>query len=106
MLVLFESSLQGEFFLVIPNFDFGVIWAADKVGLSRMDKEGPNKIGVRLEGLQLLSGVIVKYSYVKVIWPADYPMLLGDELDCSDWESRRFQGFYWSLHMRGATFVE
>jgi hypothetical protein len=64
MLVLFESSLQGEFFLVIPNFDFGVIWAADKVGLSRMDKEGPNKIGVRLEGLQLLSGVVVKYSYM------------------------------------------
>ena len=106
MLVLFKCSLQNKIFLIIPNFYLCVIWTTYEEGLCRMEYKSPNKIGVSVKWLYLLSGVIVKYSDLKIIWAADYPMLLWDEFDCSDWESWCLKCFYWSLHMWGDTFVE
>lgn len=82
--MLVEGACQCEIFFVVPKFDLGIVGAADDERLGGVDEEGSDEVGMRLEGLHLFSGVVIEDSDLEVVGPADHPMLLGDEFDCSD----------------------
>lgn len=68
--------MEGKIFLIIPYFDFGIVGTTDKVRLCRMYNNSSNEVIMRLKRFNLLSGVIIEHTDLKVIRSTEDPMFL------------------------------
>lgn len=71
-----------------------------------MDQQCSDEVRVCFKSLHLLGGVVIEDSDLEVVGPADDPMLLGDELDCSDGVGGGLEGADGGLRGGGATLLE
>ncbi len=84
MFMLVQSSHWCEILLEIPDLDFSIIRRRDYVRLSWMYDDGSDKICMGFNSFYFFHVVVIENSQLKIIGPADDPVLLGNELDGSD----------------------
>lgn len=93
MSMTLEDLGAVETAIPVPKLDGHVIRGRHDVGKGRVDLHAADVVGVRLELLHLLHGVVVVNPQPHVVGGGEEPLLPGDELGASDGQLRQLEGF-------------
>jgi len=83
--VSFEDLFAGPFVVPVPKLDGHVVGRGEYVGLDWVDGDRANVVGVGLEHVDPLEGVVVEDADLHVVGAGDDPVLAGDEFGGANW---------------------
>ena len=81
-----EDLRAGPPALPVPSLDQHVVAGRQQQGCSRVDRDRPDVVGMRLEGPLFGQRVVVVDADVGVVGPRDHPLLPRDEAGGADGE--------------------
>ena len=90
--VAFEDLYALPSLFPIPQLYGHVIGCGEDEGLGRVDDDGADVVGVRLEGGDLLRGVVVVHAELEVIAATHDPVLARDEAAGADGDIGELEG--------------
>ena len=93
MLMALKVLRAVKVLIPIPEFDGHIIRATEHVGEGGVDLDEAHVVGVGLEFLHLLHGVVIVDAEFHVVGGGDEPLLASDEFGAADGEVGELEGF-------------